>query len=158
MKKLLSTIAAVIGSAIAATILFAQVINQPHFQPGPRLIDGSALNTMLDTINNLTNYQYKSVTANPDTITVSDNVGIVVLDVSSGSITQETITTPAHPFNGQQLIVTARATVTTFALVANTGQTLASATPTTLAPSTVNSIYGYRWMYRASDAKWYRLQ
>jgi hypothetical protein len=159
VKKVTSYIAAIVGSAIVAAAVLGQV-NSPQmkqFQPGFREIDGSQLNLMLNSLINLTNYDYKNVTASPDTYTVGNKTGIVIFDVIGGSpLTQETVTAPAQPFDGQIVTVASRVTITTFAFVANTGQTLAASTPTVLTASTT-APQGYRWIYRATDAKWYRI-
>lgn len=89
-------------------------------------------------------------------ITVGNNSGGVLLDYST-TIDSATIVTPASPMDGQRFKVSANFTVTTFAVTANTGQTLSVTTPTVLtASATVPQ--GYEFMYVASTAKWYKLQ
>ncbi len=160
MKKLLAYLSIVTGGLFAGVLAFAQVQNMPDFQPGPRLIDGSALNLMLNSLQNLANYDYKNVTASPDTYTFSNSGGIVVFDVGGGAnsvITQETVTAPPNPFDGMQVVVAAKRTITTFAFVANTGQSLGASTPTVLTASTTVP-QGYKWIFKGSNKTWYRLQ
>lgn len=166
MKKLLLRTSVIISGLVASFIAFAQVngptnpSNSFPFQSGFRLIDGSALQLMLNNLVNLTNYDYKLVTANPDTYTFDNNHGIIVFDVGGGTnsvITQETVTAPPAPFDGQQVKVNSKRTITTFAFVANTGQSLGAATPTVLTASTT-APQGYTWVFKASNTTWYRLQ
>ena len=115
---------------------------------------------MLNNIINLTNYQYKLVTLSTDTTIVGNNIGTVIFDVGGGAnsvITNESVTTPPVPFDGQRLAINANRTITTFALVANTGQSLGAATPTVLTASTTVG-QGYEWVFRAANTTWYRLR
>lgn len=155
MKKLLAVVSAL---CISATVAFAQA-PLPQFPPGFRTIDGSALNKMVNILNNLANYSYQLVVAGSAfyTYTVPNNTGIVVFDIASGPISDERVTAPAAPFDGQQVIVSSRVTITAFQFIANTGQTLAATTPTVLTASTTAD-QGYKWIYRQTDKKWYRLQ
>jgi hypothetical protein len=166
MKKFLLRTSIIISGLVVSFIAFAQVngptnpSNSFPFQPGFRLIDGSALQLMLNNLVNLTNYQYKLVTASTDTTIVANNIGNVLFDVGGGAnsvITNETVTTPPQPFDGQQLRIGANRTITTFAIVANTGQSLGASTPTTLTASTTAS-QGYTWIFRAANTTWYRLE
>lgn len=90
------------------------------------------------------------------TQTVADNITNVVLSHST-TITDATITAPANPIDGQRVKIGADHTVSTFAFVANTGQTLSVTTPTVLTASTTVP-QGYEFIYVASTAKWYRMQ
>ena len=162
MKKLLRYLSIIIGGLFIGAIAFAQ-INEPQeggsYKPGFALQDGSKLNYMYNSVVNLTHYHYRLVTANPDTYTIS-NEGALLLDVGGGAnsvITQETITAPPNPFNGQRIFITSTRTVNTFAFVANTGQSLATATPTVLTASTT-APQGYTWIFRGLNLTWYRLQ
>ncbi len=105
-------------------------------------------------------YSYQLLVAGSTayTYTVPNNVKNVIFDIASTTtISSETVTAPAAPVDGQQVCVTSKNTITTFAFVANTGQTLAATTPTVLTPSTTVP-QGYCWLYRATSAVWYRLQ
>ena len=90
------------------------------------------------------------------TYTVAAGITNVVLSHST-TITSASITAPASPIDGQRVKIAADNTVTTFAFVANTGQTLAATTPTVLTASTTVP-QGYEFVYVASTAKWYRMQ
>lgn len=113
----------------------------------------------LTLLNAITSYSYQLVAAGTadQTYTVAAGVSQVVLDVATGSITAAHITAPAAPVDGQTVAISSSATVTTFAFVANTGQTLAASTPTVITASTTVP-QGYKWIYRAANLKWYRLQ
>lgn len=89
-------------------------------------------------------------------ITVGNNSGGVLLDYST-TIDSATIITPLAPMDGQRFKVSSPYTVTTFAVTANTGSTLAVTTPTVLTASTTVP-QGYEFMYVSSTAKWYKLQ
>lgn len=108
---------------------------------------------------NLLPYEYKLVAAGTASYayTVPNTTGTLILDVATGVITAASITTPAAPVDGQTLAISSAKTVTTFALVANTGQTLAATTPTVITASTTVP-QGYKWLYRSTDAKWYKIQ
>lgn len=161
LKKLFGALVAV-GLATAA---FAQVYQIPQWLPGYQSIDGSVLNYLYNSVLNLTNYSLQKITAAQAayTYTVPNNVGMVIWDIaqgvpsSSGNISQATVTTPANPFDGQRLKITSRVVITTFALVANTGQSLATSTPTVITPSTT-APQGYEWVYNQANTTWYRLQ
>lgn len=90
------------------------------------------------------------------TYTFANNNGGVVF-TASGTISDMRVTAPPAPIDGQQVYVSSTNTITAFQFIANTGQTLAVSTPTTLTASTT-APQGYKWVYRSSDAKWYRLQ
>lgn len=88
--------------------------------------------------------------------TISNNVGKLIF-VAANTISDARVTAPAAPIDGQIVRVSSTHTITAFQFIANTGQTLAVTTPTVLTASTTAD-QGYSWIYRASDAKWYRLQ
>lgn len=108
---------------------------------------------------NLLPYEYKLVALNTAsyTYTLPNTTGTLILDVATGAITAATITAPAAPVDGQTVAISSAKTVTTFAFVANSGQTLAATTPTVLTASTTVP-QGYKWLYRATDLKWYKIQ
>lgn len=89
--------------------------------------------------------------------TVPNNIRDVIFDIASGPISDERVTAPAAPVDGQKVCVNSRVTITAFQFIANTGQTLAATTPTVLTASTT-APQGYCWLYRSTDLKWYRLQ
>lgn len=90
------------------------------------------------------------------TYTLANNSGGIVFE-SSVTISSVTINAPAAPIDGQQVLIGSNRTITTLAFVANTGQTLSVTTPTVLTASTT-APQGYKFVYRASTAKWTRLQ
>lgn len=105
-------------------------------------------------------YSYQLVVAGSSsyTYTVPNNVKNVLYDISgSGAISAVVVTAPAGPVDGQQVCVNSKNTITSFQYVANTGQTLATTTPTVLTASTTVP-QGYCWLYRATDLTWRRLQ
>lgn len=155
MKKWLAGLfgLAFVGGAIAVEL--------EQFQPGPRLIDGSQLNKMVDKLNSVTNYDYQLLVAGEVFYAYTfDNrgTGIVLFDIASGPISDERVTAPANPYDGQIVRVASRVTITAFQFIANTGQTLAATTPTVLTASTTTGSQGYAWIYRLADKKWYRIQ
>ena len=89
------------------------------------------------------------------TVVVGNNSGGVLFDYT-GTITSATVTLPASPMDGQMIIVASPYTITSLTVGANTGQTLAVTTPTVLTASTTVP-QGYKFMYVASNAKWYRI-
>lgn len=101
---------------------------------------------------------YEAVTAGSAfyTYTFGNAVGGVVF-TASGTISDMRVTAPPAPIDGQQVYVSSTNTITAFQFIANTGQTLAVTTPTVLTASTT-APQGYKFVYRASDDKWYRLQ
>ncbi len=104
-------------------------------------------------------YSYQLVTSGSAfyTYTVPNNVGKVIFDIASGPISDERVTAPAAPIDGQEVTIASTVTITAFQFIANTGQTLSVTTPTVLTASTTVP-QGYRFLYRAADKKWYRLQ
>lgn len=104
-------------------------------------------------------YVYRLVAAGTaaDTVTMSNTTGTLVYDVATGPITSATVTLPAAPIDGQTALISSSKTITTFAVVANTGQTLAVTTPTVLTASTT-APQGYKFLYRSTDKKWYKIQ
>ena len=113
----------------------------------------------LTALSGFASYYYQLVAPGTasQTYTFTGGVSTLILDVATGSITAASITAPANPVDGQTVAISSKATVTTFAFVANTGQTLAATTPTVLTASTTVP-QGYKWIYRATDLKWYRIQ
>lgn len=104
-------------------------------------------------------YSYQLVTSGSAfyTYTVPNTVGTVIFDIASGPISDERVTAPAAPIDGQTVTIASTVTLTAFQFIANTGQTLAVTTPTVLTASTTVP-QGYKFLYRATDKKWYRLQ
>lgn len=107
---------------------------------------------------NLLPVSYQSITAGSAyyTYTFPNTVGTVIF-TASGTISDERVTAPPNPVDGQLVNISSTNTITSFQFIANTGQTLAVSTPTALTASTT-APQGYSWRYRASDAKWYRVQ
>lgn len=107
---------------------------------------------------NLLPVSYQSITAGSAfyTYTFPNTTGTVIF-TASGTISDERVTAPPNPVDGQLVNVSSTHTITSFQFIANTGQTLAVTTPTALTVSTT-APQGYSWRYRASDAKWYRVQ
>lgn len=91
------------------------------------------------------------------TYTVPNNVGTVIFDIASGAISDERVTAPAAPVDGQRVKVNSVKTITAFQFIANTGQSLAATTPTVITASTT-SPQGYEWVYDAALTKWLRIQ
>lgn len=105
-------------------------------------------------------YQLVVTGAASYTYTVPNTVRDVIFDIASGPISDERVTAPASPVDGQKVCVSSRVTITAFQFIANTtvtAQTLAATTPTVLTASTT-APQGYCWLYRITDLKWYRLQ
>lgn len=88
------------------------------------------------------------------TYTFPNTVGRVTF-VASGTISDERVTAPPAPVDGQRVCVGSSHTITTFSFSANSGQSLAASTPTVLTASTT-APQGYCWVYRASNTTWYR--
>lgn len=88
--------------------------------------------------------------------TVGDNSGGVFLSYST-TIDSATVVTPANPMDGQQFTVGADHTITTLTMTANTGQSFAVTAPAVLTAS-ATAPQGYKFMYHAATAKWYKVQ
>lgn len=119
------------------------------------LASGSSPQTVKLSMASINALPYSLQTGVAQTYTVPNNVGTVVLSHTT-TITSAAITAPAAPVDGQTVTIAADHTVTTFSFVANTGQTLAVTTPTVLTASTTVP-QGYKFLYAASTAKWYRV-
>ncbi len=104
-------------------------------------------------------YSYQLVVAGSAfyTFTVPNTVGTVIFDIASGAISDERVTAPAAPIDGQTIAITSKTTITAFQFIANSGQSLAATTPTVLTASTTVP-QGYKWIYRTANTTWYRLQ
>lgn len=89
-------------------------------------------------------------------VTVGNNSGGIQFDYST-TIDSATVVTPASPMDGQRFAVSSPYTITTFAVTANTGSTLAVTTPTVLTASTTVP-QGYEFVYVASTTKWYKVR
>lgn len=101
---------------------------------------------------------YQAITAGSAFYTYTvPNTSRTVIFTASGTISDERVTAPAAPVDGQRVTINSTNTITAFQFIANTGQTLAVSTPTVLTASTTVG-QGYEWTYRASDAKWYRIR
>ena len=90
------------------------------------------------------------------TYTFGNNTRKVIF-VASGAISDERVTAPPAPMDGQEVSVDSVTTITVLAFIANSGQSLAATTPTVLTASTT-APQGYTWRYRASNTTWYRVQ
>jgi hypothetical protein len=186
MKKLLSTFALVIGLGVIGAI--AQYWPSLPIVGGGSYCSaygngnvctqtvpaGPAMtgNETVPADTNLTQGQYPSsvkinvtslgggaiaiVDGDATTYTVAPGVSTVIL-TDSNTITSSAITTPAAPVDGQYLRISSTQTVTTFSLTANSGQSLGSTTPSVITASTTVA-YGYEWIYRKSNATWYRVR
>lgn len=105
-----------------------------------------------------------SLNALPITFTSGATITSVTAAATSGgacfyhttTITAETVTLPAAPIDGQQFAICSNQTITTLTVSAGGSQTVSNA-PTTLTISTV-APYNYRYVYRAGNTTWYRLQ
>lgn len=86
-----------------------------------------------------------------------DNTTGRVTFTSSGAISDERVTAPPAPVDGQRACVNSINTITAFQFIANSGQLLAATTPTVLTASTTVP-QGYCWVYRTSNTTWYRSQ
>ncbi len=119
-------------------------------QPQTVLLSMASLNSLPTS--------YQAITAGSAfyTYTVPNTTGRIIF-TASGTISDERVTAPAAPIDGQKVYVSSTHTITAFQFIANTGQTLAVATPTVLTASTTVP-QGYKWVYRASNTTWYRVQ
>lgn len=90
------------------------------------------------------------------TYTVGNNTRRVIF-TSSVTISDERVTAPASPMDGQMVGVCSTNTITAFQFIANTGQSLAASTPTVITASTTVP-QCYEWIYRLSNTTWYRVQ
>lgn len=100
-------------------------------------------------------YQYAAPTAGT-TVTVAANVNNLVLD-PAGTLATLTIALPAASslIDGQTLHISSSQTVTALTMSAGSGTSISNS-PTALTISTTAS-YGYEFIYRAANTKWYRL-
>lgn len=100
-------------------------------------------------------YQY-AAPATGNTVTVAANVSNLVLD-PAGTIATLTVALPAASalIDGQTLHISSSQTVTALTMSAGSGTSISNS-PTALTISTTAS-YGYEFIYRAANTKWYRL-
>lgn len=91
------------------------------------------------------------------TYTVSASTGKLLIK-PAGTIAAHTIVLPAAAdlLDGQTLEVTSTQTITALTVTAGSGTTVNNS-PTALTPSTTAQM-GYKFIYRAADTSWYRLQ
>lgn len=95
--------------------------------------------------------------ANPAGISASNTQGGIIYN-SIGTITAANISLPPTPIDGQQYAVNANHTITTLSVAATSLTTQSvSNTPTSLTAS-VSVAQGYRFMWSAANATWFRLQ
>jgi hypothetical protein len=96
------------------------------------------------------------------TVTANPTDSLMLLD-PAGTIAALTVVMPgpaASLKDGQKWEVTSSQTVTALTLTPGTGTTIggnAGSTPTAITPSATGST-GYAFIYKASNAKWYRVQ
>lgn len=90
-----------------------------------------------------------------NTVTATNVMGGVVI-VGSGALSPATINLPPAPIDGQQFAVSSTQTIASLTVAATSPQTISN-NPTALTVSTTGA-YGYRFLYRASNTTWYRLQ
>lgn len=83
--------------------------------------------------------------------TVANNVSALVLK-PAGTLASGTITMPASPLDGQELVIASSQTITALTLAGNTGQTVNGAATTLSANTSIQ----YKWV--ATDSTWYRLR
>lgn len=99
-------------------------------------------------------YQYTAPLTGTS-VTVANNIGKLVID-PAGTIAALTVVMPSAPVDGQTLSISSSNTVTALTLTPGSGQTIAQ-TPTAITVSTT-AAYGYTFIYRAANTKWYRMQ
>lgn len=94
---------------------------------------------------------------NATNYTVSNLTGKLILTPAS-TLTTTTLTLPAAAdlLDGQSLELSSTATLTAVVITAGSGTSISN-TPTALTVSTTGA-YGYKFIYRASNTTWYRLQ
>lgn len=92
-------------------------------------------------------YQRVSATTGGST-TINNNISVLVLH-ATGTLIAYTVTMPATPIDGQQIIITADQSISTLTLSGNSGQTVIGA-PTALP---LGSGINYIWI--ATDSEWY---
>lgn len=123
-----------------------------------KLSSGAAPQTVLlppRAINGAPITYYLCTSATCGTQTIGNNSGGILLDYST-TITSATVNLPVAPMDGQRVYIMAPYTISTLAVVAGAGTTLAVTTPTVLTASTTVP-QGYAFMYVASTTKWYRV-
>lgn len=100
---------------------------------------------------------YEAITAGAVSYSYTfDNLTRRVTFTSSVTISDERVTAPPSPMDGQLVDVCSVRTITAFQFIANTGQSLAATTPTVLTASTTVP-QCYSWQYRSSNTTWYRV-
>lgn len=91
--------------------------------------------------------------------TVSPLVGkVVILAVNNNALSNTSMQMPANPIDGQELQVSSTATIGTFNVSANVGQTLDTQAKTTAITASTTVSFGYAYIWRAADSTWRRLQ
>lgn len=97
-------------------------------------------------------YQYAQPTTGT-TVTATKTTGTLLLD-PAGTLAALTVTMPANPIDGQKFSLTSSQTITALTVNTSDSSTISNS-PTALTISTTAS-YGYRFVYRAANTKWYR--
>lgn len=100
-------------------------------------------------------YQYAAPLTGT-TVAVAPTTGSMVID-PAGTIAALTLTLPAATAltDGQQLAISSSQTVTALTITPGSGTTVSNS-PTAITISTT-ATYGYKFVYNATLAKWYRL-
>lgn len=100
-------------------------------------------------------YQYAAPLTGA-TVAVAATTGALVLD-PAGTIATLTVTLPAASalIDGQKLALSSSQTVTALTVTAGSGTTISNS-PTALTISTTGN-YGYQFVYRQANTKWFRL-
>lgn len=99
-------------------------------------------------------YQY-AVQTSSSTLQISNNVTNVVLN-PAGAIATVTITMPTAPYDGQIVRISSSQTVTSLTVSAAAGQSITNA-PSAITVSATGP-YGVAFLYRGTNATWYRIQ
>lgn len=89
------------------------------------------------------------------TVTLTNLTGSLILD-PAGTLTGLTVVMPTAPMDGQTLRMSSSQTVNGLVLTTTSPITISN-NPTAITISTT-AAYGYEFIYRAANTKWYRLQ
>lgn len=130
-----------------------------QFPADTRLGGGASPQTVLvpmAAINALPLQVVSVTSASPAGISATNTSGGVVY-MATSTITAANVTLPLGAIDGQQYVIAADHTITTLAVSAPAGDTLAVTTPTVLTASTTVP-QGYTFFYNLATKKWVKLR
>lgn len=151
------------GSICAQTVPAGpSVVTGNELIPADTVLSGGAspqsVTLSLASLNALpTNYALFASTSATNTLPVTNLVGNVVI-LGNAALSATTVQFPSAPIDGQQLGLSANFTIASLTMSPNTGQTIDTQAKVTAITASTTIAYGYRFVWRAANTTWYRLQ